>query len=153
MRKAESKYVARVPLFDRLTDLEPLVPMEPKPLRGLTYSQLLESIQRELSALLNTRCPVPLSELQDRQRSVVDYGLTDMMWAGPMAPEDRLVLQDTIEQTVAAFEPRLRNPRVIIGEYESAAGSLSCTIEGDLHTETLREAVSFPVYIYNAKGR
>lgn len=153
MRKSESKYVARVPLFDRLTDLDPLVPMEPKPLRGLTYSQLLDSIQRELSALLNTRCPIPLSELVERPRTVLDYGLSDVTWAGPMAPEDRLMLQDAIEQTVAAFEPRLRNLRVRIGEYELQAGSLSCTVEADLYTETLREAVSFPVYIYSAKGR
>lgn len=152
MKRPDSAYVARLPLFDRLTDLEPLAPSEPQPLRALTRPQLLESIRRELSALLNTRCPVPIAELVERPRSVIDYGLTELTWVGPMAPEDRKRLELLIERAVAAFEPRLRGARIRIGEYDQASGALACEIDAELVTETLREAVSFPIAIHNAKG-
>lgn len=153
MKRPDSAYVARVPLFDRLTDLDPLAPSEPQPLRALTRAQLLDSIHRELSALLNTRCPIAITELLERPRSVIDYGLTELTWVGPMAPEDRARLALLIERAVAAFEPRLRAARVQIGEYDQAAGSLRCEIEAELVTETLREAVSFPIAMSNARGR
>ena len=152
MPRSDSTYVARALLFDRLTDLEPLVPAEPKPLRALTYPQLLESIRRELSALLNTRCPVPQTELKERERSVIDYGLTELTWTSPMAPADRLVLQTLIEQAISAFEPRLRHPHVTLGAYDSQSSCLECQVEGELTTETLREAVSFPISIHTTKG-
>ncbi len=145
MAKKDATYVARVPLFERLTDSDPYSPSEPQPLRALTNSQLLDSVQRELTLLLNTRCPMPVAELLSKERSVIDYGLPDLSFAGPMSAEDQQILRMLIERTVAAFEPRLRGVQARIGTYEQVTGTLVCQVSGFLITETLSEAVSFPI--------
>lgn len=153
MGTPDTTYVARVLLFDRLTDFDPQSASEPQPLRALTHAELLISIRRELSALLNTRCAIPFHELFERERSVVDYGLPDFTGRHPTSQEDVQLLQSIIERTVAAFEPRLRHPRVTIGGYEQETGSLRCHIAAELYTETLSEAVSFPVFIHSTGMR
>lgn len=147
MRKPDTTYVSRALLFDRLTDLEPLVPSEPQPLRALTYTQLLESIRRELAALFNTRCALTFRELLECERSVINYGLSDFTSVRPLAQEEVQLLVSLLERTVTAFEPRLLHPRITLGAFDQESGSLTCHIEAELFTETLTEAVSFPILI------
>jgi type VI secretion system lysozyme-like protein len=153
MGKSASKYVARVPLLQRLSDLDPLTASEPQPLRAYTYPELLESVRHELQLLFNTRCPLPLKELLAAPRSVVNYGLSDFSTVTPLSDAERRQLQLLLEQTVTAFEPRLRGARVRMGDYWPESGTLTCHVEAQLVTETLTEAVSFPILIKNPGQR
>jgi len=133
---------ARIPLFERLTDLHPNELTESTPLRIFTLEQLGESVRREIVRLLNTRC---LSK--DRNGSVLDYGLPDFSWMNAANGDDRRLLAETIARKIAAFEPRLTQIRVTLDRDPSDPRRLTGSIQAFLITETLREPVSFPLLL------
>ena len=108
------QHVAAVPLFERLSDRKPEQPREPVPLRTLSYPELVKSVREEISRLLNTRTGLPSHELLERERSVIDYGATDLLWVNPFDPQSMRHLTSFLTQTIEKFEPRLQHPRVTI---------------------------------------
>lgn len=149
MKDISARFVARVPLFDRLggVDSERDVLPNEEPYRALTLRGVHESVYRELQRLLEARSSLLLIDLLLRtngDRSVVDYGLPDFCWivASDMVTRDRLV--DAIARTIGAFEPRLQQVRVKIEESVSTRGRLSVTVAGTLVLGHYREPVSFP---------
>ncbi len=142
-------HVARVPLFDRLSDMDG-APREIRPFRTLTFAELLGSVRRELQALLSTRCAWPLKELAERERSVLDYGASDLTWISPSAPEDQLELEQHLSSTVAAFEPRLRDVWIQVDRYDPLDGTMYLILNALLVLEELTESVSFPLAISTA---
>jgi len=150
MSTRDVTYVARVPLFTRLADLDPETASEAQPLRSQTRVQLLASLRAELATLLNSRCPLTMTELLAAERSVVNYGLCDLSAFLPGDQGEQQRLEQLIEKTIHAFEPRLRAVKVRIAEFLPANGTLVCGLEGRLVTESLNEAVSFPVFLKNA---
>ena len=114
-------------VLDRLLD-----DGEPASADGLTA--LRESVRRDLEWLLNTRrLYTPISEdYPELQRSVLLYGLPDITSLGRDAsvPRARLHahirarLQAHIEESLALFEPRLRNVRVAVVEAPDEDGGL-----------------------------
>jgi type VI secretion system lysozyme-like protein len=109
---------------------------------------LKESIRREIAHLLNTRCPVR----QDRNGTVIDYGLPDFSWMSAASADDRQALALVITRKVNAFEPRLREVRVTIEPDAADPRAVVGTIQAMLVVESLREPVSFPVAIRNKTG-
>ncbi len=128
---------ARIPILDRLIDLEPKrsyrlsvdgdvshsgsvdaqmqtssPTSELKPWRILERDGLMRSIRLELHRLLNTRSHYSLAALGQRERTVIDYGLPDYSALYTRNPEDHKRLAALIQNTVEAFEPRIRNLRV-----------------------------------------
>ncbi len=103
---------ARALLFERLVDNKPHRKEESPPFRVLSRQELWESVSRELGRLLNTRCPVPLHLLGEEERTVINYGIPDFTSLSPQNPDDRRLMASIIEQTIMAYEPRLRNVRV-----------------------------------------
>lgn len=138
---------ARVPLFERLTDLHPNEATETVPLRIYTLDELADSVRREVARLLNTRSPA-----KDRNGSVLDYGLPDFSWMSAASGDDRRLLADTVARKIAAFEPRLSQVRVILDRDPSDPRRLTGSIHAVLRTETLREPVSFPLLMDAKKG-
>jgi type VI secretion system lysozyme-like protein len=138
---------ARIPLFERLTDLHPIEATETVPLRIYTLEQLADSVRREVARLLNTR-----SLAKDRNGSVLDYGLPDFSWMSAASGDDRRLLADTIARKIAAFEPRLTQVRVTLDRDPSDPRRLVGSINAILLTETLREPVSFPLLMDAKKG-
>jgi type VI secretion system protein ImpF len=145
--------IARVPLFERLTDREPLLPSEPQPQRTLTRPELLRSIQGELVRLLNTRTPQPAQELLGKERSVINYGAGDLGWVSPQNPIAQRELGRILAETIEAFEPRLSSVRVEVERYLPRTQGLELVISGLLVTEDVREPVSFPVAVRGPGGR
>jgi type VI secretion system lysozyme-like protein len=131
---------ARIPLFERLTDLHPNEATETVPLRIYTLDELADSVRREVARLLNTR-----SLAKDRNGSVLDYGLPDFSWMSAASGDDRRLLADTIARKIAAFEPRLTQVRVTLERDPSDPRRLTGSIHAILFTETLREPVFFPL--------
>jgi type VI secretion system protein ImpF len=168
MRETRHTGGARALLFERLVDLDPSVNEESQPFRVLSKTELWESVSRELGRLLNTRCPVPLRLIGEVERTVINYGVPDFTSLSPQNSADRQLIATTIGQTIAAFEPRLRNVRVTAGRFEeterrlqldwrlvSAASqsagrfentehSLQIIVEAELVTDTVIEMRSYP---------
>ena len=139
-------------LLDRLLDASPRYGETP-PFRVQTQEQLQDSIRRDLSWLLNTRCPVGLDVLESRERSVIDYGLPDLgtFYAGDQGGYKKL--SEIIESTITAFEPRLQNVRVVLEE--TAPGdhkTLSGYIEANLVVEGTVETLAFPLTFSSNQG-
>jgi type VI secretion system lysozyme-like protein len=139
------QHIAAVPLFERLSDRKPEQPREPVPLRTLSYPDLLKSVREEISRLLNTRSGLSSHELLERERSVINYGATDLLWVNPFDPQSMRHLTALLTQTIEQLEPRLAQPRVSIVQYVQTESRLILNITGTLVMEQLREPVSFRV--------
>ena len=135
---------ARALLFERLVDLEPGRKEESPPFRVLSKKRLWESVRRELGQLLNTRCPVPLRLLGTVERTVINYGIPDFTSLSPQSAGDRQLIASIIEQTITAFEPRLRHVRVTAGRFEENDRTLQITVEAEMVTEPVVEMRSYP---------
>ena len=144
---AQNDQVARAPLFDRLVDLDRKTSREVRPFRTLTRGQLLESVRREVENLLNTRCHLPMAELNTLPPTTLTYGASDLCWVSPVSDADHQILADSLVLTIQAFEPRLREVAVSVDRYDPLAGAMYLNISGVLHTEHLSEPVAFPVVV------
>lgn len=143
---------ARALLFDRLVDVSPDWDGHEEHLRILNGKQLKASVRRELGRLLNTRCSIPLHQLGEEERSVVNYGIPDFSSLSPHNADDRALIASVVGQTIAAFEPRLRHVRVEAGPAASAESALWLNISAELIVGMFTEPVSFPMILNNKSG-
>lgn len=138
-----------VPLFDRfIEDLDDSRIAEPYRVQDL--SLLLESIQKEIGNLLNTRVPPrrppaiswePVSQPQ----TVLDYGLPAFSALSAGNPQDIQLLCDTVLGKIIAFEPRLENPELEMrGDPEDPAGMIGI-LRGCVRLGKVTQPVCFPV--------
>ena len=137
----------RAALFDRLIDLEPEIPREPRPLRTMNVRELYLSVLQELNRLLNSRCPLTFDKLENRERTTIDYGVPDFSAFNPQSLDDQKLLAKNIKDTIGVYEHRLEGVRVKIEEFVDDKKALLVKIEGVLAFETVREPVSFPLVI------
>lgn len=143
---------SRVLLFDRLIDEDPAQSKEPYPFRLYSKEQLIESIARELSRLLNTRCPLP-KEHRDMDRTVLDYGLRDFSSLFAASPTDRDMLAREIEDAIEVFEPRLHEVSIIWSDPSNGKQQqLAANIQAKMQLGNLMEPVSFPVLLHASTG-
>jgi type VI secretion system lysozyme-like protein len=136
---------ARASLFDRLVDADPFQTDEHIPLRASSRRDLLESVRREISRILNTRI---ILHDGDTTRTVLNYGVRDYAAFYPANQENQRSLGMMITQALAAFEPRLANVRVTVRPAAVEHG-LVIRIDAVLATEGVSQPVSFPVVIRN----
>lgn len=96
-------------LLDRLTDREPGDRKEGRDARVIDLTRLREIIQRDLSWLLNTNnieSTFDPEVFPNVARSVLNYGLREV--SGEYSSEERAeMIRRSIEQAIAAFEPRI----------------------------------------------
>ena len=149
MREPRPLRGGRALLFDRLIDLDPKTPHESKPYRALDGISLRDSVRREISRLLNTRCPVT----EDRNGSVIDYGVPDFGHTNAASESDRNSLAATLARRLAVYEPRLRDIRLTVMQDPLDPLGVMGSIEGTLVTEWLSEPVSFPLSIHSRTGK
>ena len=133
----------RMPLFDRLVDLDPGSEREGRPLRTLDREGLRESVRRELERLLNTRTAVPIKRVEERERTVIDYGIPDFSGFAAANPDDQRRLEGIIARAIEAFEPRLREVRVALEPGTGDKQRLRGVIEAMLVVEEVTEPLSF----------
>ena len=138
-------------MFDRLDNREfpSVLPMQ---LKVLDRAALRESVCRELSRLLNTRCPTPIDLVCEQERSVVNYGIPDFSSLSPSNTEDQRRLAAIITNTVSAFEPRLRQVRVTVERFLESERALYVKIQAMLVVQSITEPVTFQVYLHNRSG-
>jgi len=136
------------PLFDRLVDLDPDVPAEPRPMRTLDPRGLRESVRRELERMLNTRSSLPVDRLDQRvELTVLEYGIPDLSAFSAGSEEDLVRLAGVVARAVAAFEPRLRRVRVTVDRLQDGFRALWLRIDADLVVGEVAEPISFPTLL------
>lgn len=157
MAKSEIERTVQPSLLDRLTDDDPRSPGDPR----LTYAESLRrfkmSVQRDLEWLLNTRrIPTPSpEELEEVGRSLYNYGVPDITSvSGNSLPARRKLLQQ-VEDTLAAFEPRLTNVQVsmVEEEGEDRRRELRFVVEATLRLDPTPEQVVFDTVLEFSSGK
>jgi type VI secretion system lysozyme-like protein len=151
MRQPKPIAGARALLFDRLVgphfDAD-----EERPVRILNRDQLRASIRRELERLLNTRCSLPLHDVGEAERSVVNYGIPDFSSLSAQNADDLALIASIIAQTISAFEPRLSQVTVDVLPVDEKEASLWLYIDGVMAVDLFNEPVSFPVLLNSKNG-
>ena len=151
MRDPKPVEGGRALLFERLTD-ESSLGEEARPFRVHEADELKESVRRELARLLDTRCSVTSRLLGSRERSVLDYGIPDFSSLSALSGDDQNRLASMVEQTVAAFEPRLRDVRVRVESVRAEDRALVLRVEAALVVGAHAEPVSFPLLVRTKTG-
>lgn len=145
---------AQASVLDRLVDTEPHLSREAVQRRLFDSEQIRASVAKDLENLLNTRRRIttPPSGLEEVNRSLHMYGLPDFSSENPKSPLFQRRLLQTIEQTIARFEPRLRNVTVRLDASAQRERVFSFRISGVLVVEPLSEPVVFDSYYDANRG-
>lgn len=138
-----------VPLFDRfIEDLDDRRVAEPYRVQNLGL--ILESIQKELDNLLNTRLPprrlpaISWESISEPQ-TVLDYGIPAFSALnGGSIPETEL-LRQTILTKILSFEPRLRNPVLELRADPDDPAAMAGLLRGSIALDNITHPVCFPV--------
>lgn len=118
--------------------------------RGQSLSEMQESVRRDLQDLLNTRQSATemYSDETELAQSVLSYGLPDMTTLNPTVGDQRRLLQQTVEQTIRRFEPRLMDVRVTSAVVDAATGrGLRLNVEALLKVAPAPIPVSFDTVV------
>lgn len=155
MARTEIENIVTPSLFDRLTDLEPKVGIDPPTSRDESERAFKRSVERDVEALLNARrtmVPAP-EECPELHASVYEYGLVDTTGipVGTTAGRERLLasLRDTIER----FEPRMSDTRVrLVDADQVRAPQMRFVVEAVLLMGGERQQVVFDTVLEVARG-
>ncbi|MDR1207879.1 MAG: hypothetical protein LBJ89_00845 [Holosporales bacterium] len=159
MKKSKSgePFVAKAPLFDQLTAVSDFVGDSPGVCLYLNKEQLLQSIQREISDILNARSSFPEDEIEAIIRSSPDESSFSGVEGLMGTPNSKIVFPEggdgwpafasQCEMMIRMYETRLKNPSVKIDSFEPLSQAFLLTIAGSISLENLRENVSFSVYV------
>src|SRR5690606_20583368 len=133
-------YGFRTTLFDRL------LPETEKNYQGISLQQLRESVASDLEDLLNSRM-AKLNDLIDdfplAKQSILQFGIIDFVGLSTANPTDRDKICQSIEQSIAAHETRLRQIKVEMLLDGHNMGALCLSIQAYLNIYPLFEPVIF----------
>ncbi|MBK8174251.1 MAG: type VI secretion system baseplate subunit TssE [Rhodospirillales bacterium] len=135
------------PLFDRMMNDKGCDGEDHgAPSRILDRPSLLASVARELERLLGTRASVDAATLARRHpRSTLDYGIPDLSFFQLAGPDGAATMARHIVAAIAAYEPRLKRPRVTIEPSVDRRDGAVARIEGSLAMGSVIEPVVFRV--------
>jgi type VI secretion system protein ImpF len=155
MARWEPEQTVTQSVLERLIDRDPAASSDPMPNRAQSVRQLKASLRRDLEWLLNTRrTPDAVGgEFRELEHSLYNYGLPDVTSLSWDSDRDRTRLARMIEQTLAAFEPRLRQVKVL--SVEAAPGAQQIVrfqIEGLLEMDPSPELISFDTVLQLSSG-
>ncbi|MFH7766977.1 type VI secretion system baseplate subunit TssE [Acinetobacter sp. BSP-28] len=130
----------------RNTLFERLLPETEQNYRGISLQQLRESVASDLEDLLNSRM-AKLSDFIDdfplAKQSILQFGIIDFVGLSTANPTDRDQICQSIERSIAAHEPRLRQIKVEMLLDGHNMGSLCLSIQAYLNIHPLFEPVIF----------
>ena len=133
-------YGFRTTLFDRL------LPETEQNYQGISLQQLRESVASDLEDLLNSRM-AKLDDLIDdfplAKQSILQFGIIDFVGLSTANPTDQDKICQSIEQSIAAHEPRLRQIKVEMLLDGHNMGALCLSIQAYLNIHPLFEPVVF----------
>jgi type VI secretion system protein ImpF len=155
MARSDTDYTVTQSLVDRLIDRDPKTPADPAITRAQSVRQLKAALRRDLEWLLNSRripdaAPESMAELS---QSLYNFGLPDFSSMSLNSPKDRSQLLAELENTVALFEPRLKDIKVSLVESPGVnTRMLHFQIEGMLMMDPAPEQISFDTVLQLTSG-
>lgn len=149
MRDPKKVEGGRALLFERLAGGDPPAAREgARPFRVHETAALKESVRRELARLFNTRSSTGLGARgAGGEMSVLDYGVPDFTALSALSGDDRVRLSAAVAQSIAAFEPRLRDVRVTAEGLRSNDRALILRLDAMLVVGDHAEPISFPLLV------
>jgi type VI secretion system protein ImpF len=151
MRERQENLQASI--LDRLIDDEPEVSTEGLHSRGVSMRLVESSLLRDLENLLNTRRNIlePPAAYGELNRSLYTYGLRDYTAENPNNPAVIQNMRREIAQSIALFEPRLKNVVVQIDAGREGR-ELFFRIVGTMVVESFAEPVAFDIQLDPNRG-
>lgn len=132
-------YGFRATLFDRL------IPKN-EHIKGLSIQELRESVAKDLEDLLNSRV-ANLDHIIDdfplAKKSIIQFGIIDFVGLSTANPLDRDKICRSIEHSILAHEPRLRQVSVEMLMDGDNMGSLCLSINAYINIHPLYEPIVF----------
>ena len=134
-------YGFRSTLFERLLPAD-----SQQPAQGLSIQELRQSIAHDLEDLLNNRM-TRLNQAGEHysrvKKSILQFGIIDFVGLSTANPTDRDKICRSIEQSISAHEPRLKQVKVEMLINENNMSSLYLSISAYLNISPLYEVVMF----------
>jgi type VI secretion system lysozyme-like protein len=138
-------------LFDRLIDNDPEESTENPAYRFNDRNEVIDSIAKSVSQILNTRATVKHDEYKSLNNSTVNFGLPTMFGLVDFNSFDGTNrtewgrITNLCERAISIFETRLNTIKVEIVSFNKQKQSLSLIIHAKLTLEKFHSEVSFPV--------
>jgi type VI secretion system protein ImpF len=150
--RAEPKTVmgAPMPLFEKLIDDDPETITEIPPRRYYNRFELIQSIEREVERILNTRATVKRDEYQDFASDPLNFGLPEMFGLGDFSQFDATNVADwpriaeLCEQAIMRYESRIKNVSATVTDFDKKSQSLSMTIHAEFAVKEFQGELTFP---------
>ncbi|MGE8557332.1 type VI secretion system baseplate subunit TssE [Acinetobacter sp.] len=135
-------YGFKTTLFDRL-----LAETEQND-HGISLQKLRESVASDLEDLLNSRMSLLDGVIDDfplAKKSVLQFGIIDFVGLSTANPTDRDKICQSIERSISAHEPRLKQIKVTMLLDDHNMGALSLSIQAYLNIQPIFEPVILDV--------
>ena len=136
------------PLFDRIVDDKMSMGVESQLLNA---QELKESIIREVSLVLNTRCTVRKVIYENHIETIPLFGLPDFFGLGDFSylegdnSQEWPAAARFVETAIKAAEPRLQNIFVEVEGYDSINQTLSVMVSASLKENKMLKEIHFPL--------
>lgn len=139
---------AQASVLDRLIDDDPGNTRESDRYRRMDLKATMAVVVRDLERLLNTRRNIArlAAAFKAVDQSVFVYGLRDFTAENPNDPATLQLIRQDVENTIAKFEPRLKNVKVRLVAGDETERKLSFRVSGLLVVDPIREPVTFDTY-------
>ena len=137
-------YGFKTTLFDRL-----LAETEQND-RRISLQKLRESVASDLEDLLNSHMSLldgVIDDFPQAKKSVLQFGIIDFVGLSTANPTDRDKICQSIEQSISAHEPRLKQIKVIMLLDGHNMGALSLSIQAYLNVQPIFEPVILDVLL------
>ena len=118
--------------------------------RGISLQKLRESVASDLEDLLNSRMSLLDGVIDDFplvKQSVMQFGIIDFVGLSTANPTDRDKICQSIQQSIIAHEPRLKQIKVTMLSDGHNMGALSLSIQAYLNIQPLFEPVILDVLL------
>ncbi len=144
---------APIPLFERLIDDDVGETSEIPPRRFYNRFELIQSIEREVYRILNTRSTAKRGEYNFLDQEAQNFGLPKMFGLMDFSQYDGAntghwsKIAKLAELAIETYEPRLKNVRISIHSFDRQEQSLMANVEADLNMPYFQGEVTFPMGI------
>lgn len=137
-------------LFDRLIeDSESEEPLK----KHYNRFELIQSIEREVNRLLNTRSTIKQDLFKELSEKEENFGLPGMFGLPDFSQYDGTnsahwpKIAALCKKAIEIYEPRLQNIHVKMTGFDRQIHALSATIQADLRLKEMQGSVTFPVAV------
>jgi type VI secretion system protein ImpF len=142
---------APIPLFDRLIDEDLDATTEVPSRRFYNCFELIQSIEREVCGILNTRANARRNYHHYLEKEKSNFGLPEMFGLPDFSQYDGANTGDwpkiakLCDLAIETYEPRLKNVRTTINGFNRQEQCLEGMVEADLNIPEFQGEVTFPV--------